>query len=107
MEETIMSSPNDSPQGEEQLRQANRLAKLFDLRTFIGTLFLVFGVVVTIEGFAAGPADIAKAAGVNLSLWTGIAMLVVGAIFLAWMLLSPPEVEAAHQDLSRPPELGH
>jgi xanthine/uracil/vitamin C permease (AzgA family) len=102
-----MTSPTDSPRDEEQLQQANRLAKLFDLRTFIGTLFLVFGVVVTIEGFTARPADIAKAAGVNLSLWTGLAMLVVGALFIAWMLLSPPELEATHQDLSRPPELGH
>ena len=29
----------------------------------------------------------------NISLWTGLAMLVVGGVFIAWMLTSPPEVE--------------
>jgi amino acid transporter len=88
-------------------RQAHRLAKLFDLRTFIGALFVIFGVVVTIEGLTASAADIAKAAGVNLSLWTGISMLVIGGIFIGWMLAKPPKFETKHQDLSHPPEPGH
>jgi len=87
-------------------QRAQRLAKLFDLRTFIGALFLIFGAVVTIEGMTASAADIAKATGVNLSLWTGLSMLVVGLVFIAWMLAKPPEIETKHQDLSRPPELG-
>jgi uncharacterized membrane protein YedE/YeeE len=87
-------------------RRAHRLAKLFDLRTFIGALFLIFGLVVTVEGFNASAADIAKAAGVNLSLWTGLSMLVVGALFVTWMLVKPPQTEAEHQDLSRPPDYG-
>jgi hypothetical protein len=95
-----------SPDAVAADRRAHRLAKLFDLRTFIGALFLIFGVVVTIEGFTASAADIAKAAGVNLSLWTGVSMLVVGGIFVAWMLAKPPEFETKHQDLSRPPDLG-
>lgn len=87
-------------------RRTLRLAKLFDLRTFIGALFLIFGVVVTIEGLNTSPADIAKAAGVHLSLWTGLSMVVVGAIFIAWMLARPPEIETKHQDLSAPPGSG-
>ena len=67
-----------------------RLAKMFDLRTFIGVLFVIFGVLVIIPGFIANPADIEKAAGINLALWVGGFMLLLGVIFLAWVLASPP-----------------
>ena len=100
---TAVNDPGDAAAA----RKALKLAKLFDLRTFIGALFLIFGLVVTIEGFLAGPADIAKAAGVNLSLWTGLSMLVVGALFIVWMLVNPPELQTKHDDLSQRPDLGH
>ena len=67
-----------------------RLAKMFDLRTFIGVLFVIFGVLVIIPGLIANPADIEKAAGINLALWVGGFMLVLGVIFLAWVLANPP-----------------
>ena len=67
-----------------------RLAKMFDLRTFIGVLFVIFGVLVIIPGIIANPADIEKAAGINLALWVGGVMLLLGVIFLAWVLASPP-----------------
>jgi Na+/proline symporter len=67
-----------------------RLAKMFDLRTFIGVLFVIFGVQVIIPGIVANPADIEKAAGINLALWVGGFMLLLGVIFLAWVLASPP-----------------
>jgi hypothetical protein len=67
-----------------------RLAKMFDLRTFIGVLFVIFGVLVIIPGIIANPADIEKAAGINLALWVGGMMLVLGIVFLAWVLASPP-----------------
>jgi hypothetical protein len=67
-----------------------RLAKMFDLRTFIGVLFVIFGVLVIIPGIIANPADIEKAAGINLALWVGGLMLLLGVIFLAWLLASPP-----------------
>jgi hypothetical protein len=67
-----------------------RLAKMFDLRTFIGVLFVIFGVLVIIPGIIANPADIEKAAGINLALWVGGMMLLLGVIFLAWLLASPP-----------------
>jgi hypothetical protein len=67
-----------------------RLAKMFDLRTFIGVLFVIFGVLVIIPGIIANPADIEKAAGINLALWVGGFMLLLGVIFLAWLLASPP-----------------
>ena len=67
-----------------------RLAKLFDLRSFIGALFVIFGVLVTISGLVASQATINKAAGINLALWVGLIMLVMGVFFLAWVLLKPP-----------------
>lgn len=80
-----------------------RLAKLFDLRSFIGSLFLIFGVLVTIAGLGASKATIRQAAGINLGLWVGLIMLVIGLIFLAWVILKPPapvttaEAEAARK----------
>jgi xanthine/uracil/vitamin C permease (AzgA family) len=80
-----------------------RLAKLFDLRSFIGALFVIFGVLVTIPGLAASQATINKAAGINLELWVGLIMLVMGVLFIAWILLKPPapittaEAEAARK----------
>lgn len=88
----------------DEQRRLLRLAKLFDLRTFIGALFLVFGVVVTIEGLLADQADIDKASGLRLSLWTGLVMLGVGAGFLLWMLAAPPQVQVRSDDLSEAPD---
>jgi hypothetical protein len=79
-----------------------RLAKLFDLRSFIGTLFVIFGVLVTIPGLVASKATINKAAGINLGLWVGIIMLVMGLFFLAWVLLKPPApITAAEAEAAR------
>ncbi|MEI2778879.1 MAG: hypothetical protein V9G19_23510 [Tetrasphaera sp.] len=68
-----------------------RLAKLFDLRTFIGVLFVIFGVIVTYTGLTATDEEIAMAADMNLSLWVGLILLATGVIFLVWIWLKPPE----------------
>jgi uncharacterized membrane protein YedE/YeeE len=79
-----------------------RLAKLFDLRTFIGSLFLIFGILVIIPGIAASQATINKAAGINLGLWVGAIMLVISVFFLSWVLLKPPApVTTAEAEASR------
>jgi hypothetical protein len=88
-----MTTPEEHP-GESS---AELMAKLFDLRTFTGALFLIFGVIVTIVGLGASDADIKKAAGINLSLVLGLIMLAMGAIFIVWMLLRPPEVLHPHE----------
>ena len=69
--------------------RARRAANLFDLRRIIGGLFAIYGVILVILGLGASDAEIDKAAGWNLNLWTGVAMLVVAAIFLAWALTRP------------------
>ncbi|ANJ07950.1 hypothetical protein LZP81_16615 [Streptomyces parvulus] len=64
-------------------------ARLFDIRRIIGGLFAVYGVIVMIAGFAASDAEIDKAQGVNINLWTGVGMLILGIFFLAWLKLRP------------------
>ena len=79
-----------------------RLAKLFDLRSFIGALFVIFGVLVTIPGLAASKATIKQEADINLGLWVGLIMLAMGVIFLAWVLLKPPApITTAEAEASR------
>jgi hypothetical protein len=69
--------------------RAARAANLFDLRRIIGGLFLVYGTILAVLGAGASEADIERAAGVNVNLWTGLAMLAVGALFLLWAFARP------------------
>lgn len=63
---------------------------LFDLRTVIGGLFLVYGLVCTIWGITSfTDADSRRTGGVNLNLWAGLGMLAVGAFFVAWSVRRP------------------
>ncbi|MEU4146778.1 hypothetical protein [Streptomyces parvulus] len=64
-------------------------ARLFDIRRIIGGLFAVYGVIVMIAGFVASDDEIDKAQGVNINLWTGVGMLVLGIFFLTWLKLRP------------------
>ena len=64
-------------------------ARLFDIRRIIGGLFVLYGVIVTIAGLTDDDAAIDKAEGVNINLWTGVGMLLLGLFFLAWLKLRP------------------
>ncbi|MEU0739049.1 hypothetical protein [Streptomyces sp. NPDC006134] len=79
-------------------------ARLFDIRRIIGGLFVVYGVIVTIAGITASDADIDKAEGVNINLWTGVGMLLLGVFFLAWLKLrptAPPPPDAVPSEKSQ------
>src|SRR6478609_6008178 len=69
-------------------------ARLFDIRRIIGGLFVVYGIIVTIAGISPSDADLKKAQGVHINLWTGLAMLALGLFFLVWMKLRPAEAPA-------------
>ena len=69
--------------------RARRAANLFDLRRLIGGLFVIYGVILTVMGIGASDEEIDKAAGINLNLWVGLAMLAVGALFLVWAFARP------------------
>ena len=64
-------------------------SKLFDLRLLIGGLFTLYGVMLTISGFFTTEAELQKAVGINMNLWLGIGMLVLGLLFLLWVRLAP------------------
>lgn len=87
-------------------------AILFDLRSVIGLLFVVYGVVLTILGIIGEtPEELAKAGGIALNLWTGLAMLLGGVIFFVWAFMKPPMPptpdETAEIDEGGPMHKGH
>jgi len=77
--------------------EAARIANRFDIRRIIGGLFLLYGVILVLVG-AFGSEEVKnKAAGINVNLWTGLGMLIVGALMIYWALARPvaPEPEAS------------
>jgi len=78
-------------------------SKLFDLRYLIGALFTLYGIVLIVVGLFDGSAEISKAAGVHINLWTGIGMLILGLLFLAWARLRPLQpAEGSTDDVDEP-----
>ena len=69
--------------------RAAQAANLFDLRRIIGGVFVALGLLLTILGLTESQAEIDKAAGVNINLWVGVAMLITAAIFLVWAFSRP------------------
>lgn len=76
-------------------RSGRKTAGAFDVRTIIGSLMGVYGVILLLMGlFADTEPD--KTSGINSNLWAGLALLVVAAVFLAWWKLRPivvPDVD--------------
>ncbi|MFJ8310584.1 MULTISPECIES: hypothetical protein [unclassified Streptomyces] len=70
-------------------RKSATAARLFDIRRIIGGLFTLYGVIVTGAGIMASDADLKKAQGININLWTGLGMLALGLFFLVWLKLRP------------------
>jgi len=75
-----------------------RAANLFDLRRIIGGVFVLWGILLTILGITESDAEIDKAAGVNINLYAGLGMLVVGIIFLLWAFTRPLGQELAESE---------
>jgi ABC-type transport system involved in multi-copper enzyme maturation permease subunit len=70
---------------------ARKAANRFDIRRIIGALFLLYGLILAVVGLFGSEAIKTKAAGVNVNLWTGLAMLVFGALMVTWALTRPVE----------------
>jgi hypothetical protein len=73
---------------EEEIRAA-RAANRFDIRRLIGGVFLLYGLILLALGLFGSHTVKNKAAGVNIDLWTGIGMLVFGALMVFWALSRP------------------
>ena len=87
-EETLVEE-RDPAEAEVEAERSARAANLFDVRRFIAVLFLLYGTILFVLGIGASDAEVEKAAGVNVNLWTGLAMLIVGGLFLAWAFTRP------------------
>jgi hypothetical protein len=74
---------------EEEKRRLVASTRRFDLRRILGALFLLYGVLATVVGLVNGAEDVKKTDGIAINLWAGIAMIVLGALFLIWDRLSP------------------
>jgi hypothetical protein len=82
----------DAPQApisEEDEIAAAKAANRFDIRRLIGGLFLLYGLILTALGVFGSSAVKNKAAGINVDLWTGLAMIVFGALMIVWALSRP------------------
>jgi hypothetical protein len=73
-------------------------AGAFDIRNIIGALMGVYGVILTLAGLL-GEHEPDKTGGVNANLWTGLALILVAAVFIGWARLKPIVVPA---DVDRP-----
>ncbi|MFI9817387.1 hypothetical protein [Saccharothrix variisporea] len=67
-----------------------RKAGLFDLRLVIAMLFAVYGVVLVVVGLGfTEEADLDRADGLNINLWSGLGMVVLAAVFAVWTFARP------------------
>jgi xanthine/uracil/vitamin C permease (AzgA family) len=82
----------------ETTTRAERAANLFDLRRIIGGVFVVWGVLLTVLGLTESQEEVDKAAGININLYAGLGMLIVGLIFLVWAFTRPLGQEIAESE---------
>ena len=66
---------------------------LFDVRTIVGALMFLYGVILILASFATSDADKAKADGINANLWVGMVLLVFGILMLVWAVSRPIVVD--------------
>ena len=81
----------DAQQPDVDAAAARKAANRFDIRRIIGGLFLVYGVILAVVGIFGSEATKTKASGINVNLWTGLGMLVFGALMVTWALTRPVE----------------
>jgi hypothetical protein len=69
------------------------VSRLSDLRTIIGAMFALYGIVLTITGLVDKASDLTKSDGIRINLWLGLSMLALGVLFLIWVRLRPLRLE--------------
>lgn len=82
--------------------------RLFNIRNIVGALLGIFGVLLTIAGFAPavlGPHQPSNAhntvdlyVGTSANWWVGLALIAVSATFIGWALLRPVPVDETPTD---------
>jgi hypothetical protein len=74
---------------DEDEAEAARAANKFDIRRLIGGLFCLYALILIALGLFGSHEVKNKAAGINIDLWTGLAMLVFGILMIFWALSRP------------------
>jgi|GEM_PF-1705654 len=82
-----------------------RQARMLDLRIYISAMFLIFGTTVTAMGISPSQAQLERAAGVNINLWAGLAMLGLSLVMGVWAYVSPPKLPEANSSNPDMPDL--
>src|SRR3954447_17142789 len=66
-------------------------------------LFVLYGITVFVAGLLDGVAATRQAAGIDINVWAGLGMFLLGVFFLVWMRLNPMEPpDPAHVEHDRP-----
>lgn len=65
-------------------------SSLFDLRYLIGGLFTFYGLLLFIASFFVSHE---KSGDIDMNLWLGLSMLILGVFFLGWARLRPLHIE--------------
>jgi hypothetical protein len=76
-----------------QDRDPATVPRLMDLRTIIGGMFTIYGIVLIITGIVDKASDLTKANGIRINLWLGLCMLALGLLFLLWVRVRPLRLE--------------
>ncbi|MCW2951916.1 MAG: hypothetical protein JWQ48_1086 [Conexibacter sp.] len=88
-------SSSDAPPPPVDRATQRRAANRFDIRRLIGGLLTLYGIVLVVVGIVGSHHVKTKAAGININLWAGLGMIVVGALLLFWAFTRPTEVPDA------------
>jgi len=80
-------------------------SSLFDLRYLIGGLFTFYGILLIVASFFVPHV---KSGDIDINLWLGLGMLILGVFFLVWARLRPLKIEgksalARAEDADPPP----
>jgi hypothetical protein len=93
------SAAGRDPEIERTEEAKSSAASLFDIRRIIGGLFTLYGVLVLGAGLFDGSDAKEKASGIDINIWTGLGMLLLGLGMLAWMALRPVDVRAVQEEM--------
>ncbi len=92
------AQPGSADSGKVEVDRS-AVSTLFDLRTVIAILFGTFGIILVIVAFTdTTQAELDKAGGIRINLWTGLAMCVAAGLFVAWVRLKPTLAQAAQAE---------
>jgi len=93
------SAAGRDPEIERTEEAKSSAASLFDIRRIIGGLFTLYGVLVLGAGLFDGSDAKEKASGLDINVWTGLGMLLLGLGMLAWMALRPVDVRTVQHEM--------